>query len=116
VERIFGVLKAKWAVLTRPPEYAMDIQARVPPAMAALHNFILKHDSMEWEDILDMEMADPNPGVREGADFDFGDVAEGPADDVEKERSEARRDEIAAAMWESYQAVLRERGEDFDEE
>lgn len=85
----------------------MAVQARIPPAMAALHNFILKHDPVEWEDILNMEIEDPNPGTRN----DSGRLAEGPTDAAEKERSESRRDSIAQAMWDSYQQLLRERGE-----
>lgn len=112
IERIFGVLKAKWDILTRAPQYDMDIQARIPPALAAIHNFILKHDSLEWEDILKTVTEDPNPGTRaNNEDVDFGDLADGPADDIEKTRSEARRDGIAQAMWESYQELLHERGE-----
>ncbi|KAF7372250.1 putative nuclease HARBI1 [Mycena venus] len=63
IEQIFGVLKAKWDILTRAPEYDMDIQARIPPALAAIHKFILKHDDVEWEDILGVGAEDPNPGT-----------------------------------------------------
>jgi hypothetical protein len=112
VERIFGVLKGKWGILTRPPEYDIDIQARIPPALAALHNFILKHDSIEWEDILEMDVEDPAPGMCRGADNDFGVLAHGATTAQEKRRSEARWDAIAKAIWDSYQQVLRERGEE----
>lgn len=111
------MLKAKWAVLTGPPEYNMEIQARVPPAMAALHNFILKHDSAEWDDILDVGANDPNPGTcGQDANNNVGQLAVGLADHAEKAHSEARRDDIAAAMWESYQALLLEQGEEYAEE
>jgi hypothetical protein len=115
VERIFGVLKGKWDILTRAPEYDMDIQARIPPALAALHNFILKHDDIEWEDILAMAAEDPNPGTRDDG-ADFGTLAEGPADNAEKARSEARRDRISQAMWDIYQQLLQERGDLFEGE
>lgn len=91
----------------------MDIQARVPTATAAMHNFILEHDSAEWDTILRMDVEDPNPGTW-GADGDFGALARGATSEQEKERSEDRRDGIADAMWESYQNILRERGEDLD--
>ncbi|KAF7372562.1 putative nuclease HARBI1 [Mycena venus] len=58
VKRIFGVIKGRWQILMRPPEYDMDIQARVPSALAAVHNFILKHDSIEWDRILDDDVED----------------------------------------------------------
>ncbi|KAF7372335.1 DDE Tnp4 domain-containing protein [Mycena venus] len=103
----FGVVKGRWQILTRPPEYDMDIQARVPSALAALHNSILKHDSIEWDKILDDDVEDPNPGTRR-EDIDSGDLADGATTAQEKRRSEARRDEIAQAMWESYQEYLRQ--------
>lgn len=110
VEHIFGVVKGRWAILTRPPEYDMDIQARVPSALAALHNFILQHDSIEWDDLLDADVEDPSPGSR-GEDANFGDLARGETTPQEKRRSEAKRDVIAEAMYESYREYLREHPE-----
>ncbi|KAJ6495494.1 hypothetical protein C8R45DRAFT_824167 [Mycena sanguinolenta] len=107
LERIFGVF-------SRAPEYDMDIQARIPPALAVIHNFILRHDDVEWEDILAMNAEDPNPGFRnDDLDTELGTLAAGPTDDAEKARSESRRDVVAQAMWESYQDILQERGEEF---
>src|ERR1700678_4792845 len=61
VERIFGVLKHRFAILIRPPEYNMEIQARIPPALGAVYNFIRDHDPNE---ILDFEEPfDPEPGL-----------------------------------------------------
>ena len=47
VERIFGVLKQHFQVLRDPPEYDMDTQTLIPPALAALHNFIRQYDPDE---------------------------------------------------------------------
>ena len=88
----------------------MDIQARIPPATAAIHNFILDHDPQEEEDI--SETPDPNPG-NPPAEHDFGTLAHGPANRAEKARAKAKRDQIAQEMWDSYQAILAEHGEDF---
>jgi hypothetical protein len=86
----------------------MDIQVCIPAALAALHNFILQHDSIEWAEILRaQDVKDPDPGVR--PDLDFGDLARGATTAQEKCRSEAQRDKIAAAMWDSYQIYLREK-------
>ncbi|KZP25609.1 hypothetical protein FIBSPDRAFT_782881, partial [Athelia psychrophila] len=49
IERIFGVLKRRYHILQLAPEYALEIQVRLPCALAALHNFIREND----EDILD---------------------------------------------------------------
>jgi hypothetical protein len=89
----------------------MDIQARIPSALAALHNFILKHDSIEWKEVLAADVADPNPGARaDTEDSNFGDLAHGVTTAQEKQRSEARRDGIAERMWQSYQDYLQAHG------
>lgn len=90
----------------------MDIQSRIPPALAALHNFILKHDSVDREDILeDLDISDPDLG-------DYGDLAEEIPDQAEKERANSLRDTIAKEMWVSYQQYLADHPEllDSDEE
>lgn len=99
VERIFGVLKRRFVILTHPPEYSLSIQSRIPPALAATHNFIRIHDPLEILDF-DLEEHDPNPG-------ETGELADGPAGRREKLRAEAKRDSIATAMWTSYQDYLR---------
>jgi hypothetical protein len=47
IERIFGILKQHFRILQLPPEYDMSVQALVPPALAALHNFIRQYDPQE---------------------------------------------------------------------
>jgi len=88
----------------------MDIQARIPPAMAAIHNFILDHDAQEEEEI--SETPDPNPGNLP-AEWDFGTLARGPPNRAEKAYAKEKRDRIAQEMWDSYQAILAEHGENF---
>ena len=58
IEHIFGVLKRRFRILVHPPEYSMDIQARLPPALAALHNFIRIHNPDEIVDILPPDNVD----------------------------------------------------------
>src|SRR5882757_1663520 len=84
VERIFGALKKRFNILTHPPEYDMDIQARVPPATAALHNFIFEHDPEEVEEV--SQTPDPNPGNLP-AERDFGTLGHGPPSSAEKARA-----------------------------
>jgi hypothetical protein len=101
VEQIFGVLKRRFSILIQPPEYSMDIQARIPPALGAVHNFICDHDPNK---ILDFEEAfDPEPGL-------YGDLSDGPARRAEIVRATSRRDRIASSMWRSYQALTRGTG------
>lgn len=102
IERIFGVLKRRFVVLTHPPEYTMDVQVRIPPALAATHNFIRVHDPNEINDFDEDDIIDHNQGYR-------GELARGPAGPQERAQAKERRDEIAAAMWDSYQTLLQER-------
>lgn len=77
----------------------MAIQARIPPALCAVHNFIRIHDEDEINEFAP-DIYDQNPG-----NF-HGELAAGPPVRAEKERAEIKRDNIAQAMWESYQALV----------
>ena len=80
----------------------MDVQARVFPALAAIHNCILERDPIEIADVL--------PPSNDGIDIeDSGQLATEYLGRAEKDRANARRDEIAESMWNDYQTVLRER-------
>lgn len=76
----------------------MDIQSRIPPALAAVHNFIRDHDADEifdFEDIVDHQTGD------------YGILGQGPARRTEVLRATSKREQIATAMWTSYQAITR---------
>ena len=103
VERIFGVVKRRFRILTHAPEFSLELQARLPAALSALHNFIVVHDPADNEHD---DIEDPDPGRH------LGELAEGPADRAERERTSQRRDEIASQMWIDYQQVLRSRQAD----
>ncbi|KAH1032669.1 hypothetical protein J1N35_044843 [Gossypium stocksii] len=57
IERTFGVLKKKWAILRDMPSYSFEKQTMIVVATMTMHNFIRKHvrrndaDFMEYEDI-----------------------------------------------------------------
>src|ERR1700736_3612115 len=44
IKEIFGVLKCRFRILLLAPEYSLEIQAQIPAALAAIHNFIQSHD------------------------------------------------------------------------
>ncbi|RDB30577.1 hypothetical protein Hypma_006985 [Hypsizygus marmoreus] len=104
VECIFGALKQRFGILNHAPQYDLDIQALIPPALAATHNFILDHDTDEAANIPDIP--DPTPGFTPNCNCNFGTLARGVPTAAEKERARVKRDQIAQAMWESYQALL----------
>lgn len=99
VERIFGVVKKRWTILMRPPEYSMTIQVRIFPALAAIHNFIRIHDTEDIHDF-DDEICDPHPSARTGQ------LATSLVSPAERERAADRRDEIAQQMWDDYLEYL----------
>ncbi|KIK16370.1 hypothetical protein PISMIDRAFT_73011, partial [Pisolithus microcarpus 441] len=102
VERIIGVLKRRFHILMVPPEYSMHIQARLPPALACIHNFIHTWDPV---DIDDPEV------VQEAQDVGMvGSIADGVPTNAERAWMSAKREEIAARMWASYIAERARRG------
>ena len=78
----------------------MAIQARIPPALTAVHNFIRIHDKDEIHEFGD-DIEDGEPGDR-----NYGELAQGPAGCAEKTRAQAKRDQITQAMWDSYQELV----------
>lgn len=94
----------------------MKIQARIPAALAALHNFIIQHDP---DDRVDPEVWDPSPGATVDPDMVAtlrlqGELATERHTSEESEAGVALRDSIADAMWLQYQDVLRERQDELD--
>jgi glucosamine 6-phosphate synthetase-like amidotransferase/phosphosugar isomerase protein len=83
----------------------MEIQARLPVALAAIHNFTQKHkpDGAQAIQLTDGE-------ARGFLDDDEAHNAD-EAEEEEEERTEmqVKRDQIAQEMWESYQHVLAQR-------
>jgi hypothetical protein len=95
-------MKRRFRILAYPAEIRMDYQARIPAALAAIHNFIRIHDSDELKDFVDAD------DMEQG--FFAGELAEGQTRMPEKRQANMRRDGIAAEMWEQYQAELQQRG------
>lgn len=110
VERIFGVDKRRFRVLTSSPEYSPRIQAMLVSSVAALHNFISIHDPddlVDDDNDSDEEEQGENGG---GDDEDLGDIRVGSATLQQRQQASALRDSIAQNMWVDYQAELARRG------
>lgn len=102
VERIFGVVKRRFRILLLPPEYAMGIQVRIPPALCLVHNIIRVHDPndmMEYRNVLDEHLL-----------TDTGSLADSPPTEQARSRANLRRDRIAGEMWEDYNKERVRRG------
>jgi hypothetical protein len=59
IERIFGVLKRKYQILRRAPEYSMDTQTRIILACCALHNFVRSIEGDNVDMLLATESHEP---------------------------------------------------------
>ena len=106
IKWIFGVLKQKFHILHTAPEYSMSIQAHIPVALAALHNFNQKYEESEP----DREQDDPIGG----GDGDDGGGGDGDGDGDGNgngneavhndgvDKPNAMWDQIVAAMWTQY--------------
>ena len=79
----------------------MGLQALIPSALAALHNFIWIYNP---EDI-DMDVEEPLDFRITIHPMDVGELG-GPVTPAERVQAKARRDKIAADMWEQYQRYL----------
>ena len=90
-------------------EYSLSTQAKIPGAIAALHNFIHVHDP----DDLAHDDGD-NSDDSETEDFEYFNTGDNPItpeslgghiSQAEKDRASAKRDEIAMAMWNDYEEL-----------
>lgn len=116
IERIFGVSKRRFRLMNVAPEYDMQTQAKIPCALAALHNFIRVNDP---DDLCGINFADEEAvaaTVQEldgdgRVDFDAEELG-GYVSNEERQRANAWRDGIAQEMWDEYVA----RGEQDEEE
>lgn len=106
IERIFGVLKRRFRILLIAPEYNLDIQAQIPTALCAIHNFIRQHEPEELPAIVD------NLPESDYLDHTHDLSAVELIEEDSQSQPSIRRDQIAQAMWEDYQHVLLERAEE----
>ena len=103
IERIFGVLKRRFRILLLAPEYNMDMQARIPSALCAVHNFICTHNLAE-DSALGLDDSSGSSGVMDDHD---GNPIEGQVAEQGTE-AHALRDRIAQSMWDDYQRIIRQ--------
>ena len=59
IERIFGILKRKYQILRRAPEYLFETQTRIIIACCALHNFVRSIEGEAADTLLATESQAP---------------------------------------------------------
>ena len=97
------------------PEYDIHTQAKIPYALAALHNFIHIHDpddnaTTSYDHTEGSHSQDPQPSHEINPEYLGGNISQ-----AERNHASERQDVIAKAMWEDYQNVLAEREMDVTE-
>jgi hypothetical protein len=89
----------------------MGLQAQIPAALAALHNFILDRDPTQAH--INKDVYDPSPGEHlEPMELlqSQGTTADARLTEEETEEGRQLRESIAQAMWEQHQQTLSDRG------
>ena len=109
VERIFGILKQRFRILLLPTKFPLDVQARIPAVLSALHNFIrtrhLDHDDPSESDSDEHDDDGDNQQQVHDQHVDRSEV-EDNASDVDGRTAKQMRDHIAQSMWDDYQNIL----------
>jgi hypothetical protein len=98
-------LKRRFRILLLAPEYSLEVQAKIPAALAALHNFISIHNPHDQP--ISSTTSD-NVRMYDNVDEDFTLTGAEPDD------TDLRRDVIAQKMWDDYLHLCEERGIDSD--
>ncbi|KIO10383.1 hypothetical protein M404DRAFT_21335 [Pisolithus tinctorius Marx 270] len=98
IEQIIGVIKRRFRILIMPPEYGMDVQARIPPALCCIHNIIRMYDPLELDDIEGF-ISPPPPDESEEV---IGVIANGITTTAERLWMLERWGAIAQNIWNSY--------------
>ena len=103
IERAFGVLKNRFRILLLPVRYTLEIQARIPVALCAIHNFITLNNPV---DVSDDDYDDLSGSDEDDDSGDDEDDEDNPRDDGARNL----RDQIASTMWNDYVELRRAQG------
>ena len=97
MERIFGVVKKRFHLLTAAPQYPIKTQSRLVLAACALHNFVVSYDSD------DAILCNREEVVRQALPAQEEELGH-KVIRAETLRSMERRNKIAKEMWDQYVA------------
>src|SRR6266496_3074938 len=100
IERIFGVLKKRFKVLTHQVEYPYKIQVRLIKVLCCLHNIIRIVGGDDWFDeqwIRDLKNADSSQ-----SDLSNEVVTSKAITTAQTKQANMMRDDIAEKMWSQY--------------
>jgi hypothetical protein len=106
IERIFGVVKRRFPILTTRPEYPFHVQVNLVQALFILHNFIKATGSDDGSFERDEDQREDDAGDEEAREEEVQGRTESAAN---RAAAAAMRDEIAEHMWTDYRSRLRNR-------
>jgi hypothetical protein len=99
IEQAFRVVKHHFCLMCIAPEYSLAVQAMVPPALCALHNFIHIHD---LDDALMFIPDLDRPAHRQERDFGHTVTRE------EQVQATQGREELSLALYAKYQWYIQQ--------
>ena len=104
-------MKCRFRILQGVCEYPVSVQVKLFAAPCALHNFILANDDTDVGYWFDGQAEDIGEPPLTGYSREYGDCDEvpdlhGAISARESDQADRRQDEIAHAMWASYQEEL----------
>ena len=105
VERVFGVIKRRFPILTSSPEFDIKTQAKIVCAFCALHNFIRTYDPSD----IDSELASYRMNNTEDSNLSSAQVH---SNSNGEEGAANRRNRLATEMWNDYQQYTRDEQEE----
>ena len=105
VERIFGVAKKHFAIIWETNQYPMLTQAKIVSACGVTHNFIRTFDPDDMPEPLEPEDQVTSPALY------TGELGAGSIGHPETCRASKQREDIANAMWLSYQMEFQDSGQ-----
>jgi len=97
IERIFGVVKRKFKILTTAPEYSLDTQSNLVLALTSLYNYIRNQEGIQIDTNIEDEAEDD-------CDTDSDTIV---VQDQSVEMNQLR-DCIAQDMWQEYCRYIRQ--------
>ena len=110
VERIFGVVKKKFKILSKEAEYSIRKQIQLVTAITALYNFVCSRDRYLDPDFYRRPrkpLQNPIPTLTPPPTR----VTTLTTTPSETKRAQNRRDLIATKMWEDYQKIISTRAQ-----
>ncbi|RWR77272.1 protein ALP1-like protein [Cinnamomum micranthum f. kanehirae] len=100
IERAFGLLKGRFAILRTAPQYDFIHQVSIVHACCTLHNFILEQN-YEFDDTEETSAEDAVQNEEGGSEVDLAGVFR-PYSQRERDEWHAFRDNFANNLWEEY--------------